>query len=232
MLYYQAMSERRTLLVTGIVVVLIIALIIGVIWYLFNFIKARQNQPAATSDIFPRTSATIIVSSQPSQAPQGTVAPIATSVPVAAKTPTPTVIPTPISNPSNPATKIYTGSGFTITYPKTWGLLTCNNSKNFEFDPYNSTDQLNFGCNFAVKPITVIVGQTSCPGSIVTLGTTKVIKSVKTGTKGTIYRWCTQTSPMLDITHRTASTTQTGYSKDDFSAHIEEIISKSTFSPL
>lgn len=237
------MSERRTLIVTGIVVLLIIALILGVVWYLFNFIRERQiNQQQATSDIFPRSSASIVIS--PAPVPTGTVVPsptigtptrtpsatpVATFAPTPSPTPLRTPAPTPTISSSNPEMKVYKGQGFAISYPKNWGLLTCTDSNNIEFDPYNPVDQ-NIDCNFALKPITVIVGQTaSCPGQMISYGPNGAQKSVRTGSKGLIYRWCSQASPKLDITHRVAPTTQVGYSKDDFSVQIEQMISNINF---
>jgi hypothetical protein len=247
------MSERRTLIVTGIVVVLIIALILGVVWYLINFIRNRQTgSETATSDIFPRSTSSIEVSSAPTSSPlysstpipsptpfKGTNAtpsprptPTPVATPVVTPRPTSTTVassPVPTANPNNPATKIFNAQGVTVTYPKTWGLLTCNNSSNFELDPNNGTEQLNFNCNFAVKPITFIVGPKTCTGQTITLGNTKVIKSVRQGTKGTIYEWCTQTTPELSITHRTAATNQPGYSVTNFSAEVENIITNLKF---
>src|SRR5258708_31480580 len=120
------MSERRTLIVTGLVVVLIIALILGVVWYLFNFIRARQTTQPATSDIFPRSSNNIVVnaSSDPNsgQTIFPTTAPSATNAPGASKTPsstpTPTLVPTPTVSQTNPNLKVYSGPGFTLAYPK------------------------------------------------------------------------------------------------------------------
>ena len=140
------------------------------------------------------------------------------------------VTPKPSANPGAASTTLYKGNGFTLRYPKNWGILTCNNSDNFELDPTNPADQIGVTCERALKPITVIVGKKAqCQGDMVTLGNVKVIKSKIMDDNGTDYRWCTQTVPDLDITHRVSKTPSRATSKQDYSAAVEQMIS--TFTP-
>ena len=74
-----------------------------------------------------------------------------------------TVQGTTITNPNVPGNmKSHTSDlGLTINYPKSWGILTCSNSYNFELDPTNGTDMLNMMCNDAMKPISVIINNST-----------------------------------------------------------------------
>lgn len=192
------MDQRRVLTLAGILGVLILAIIIGTIVYLTHS--------------FESTSTPRVVTSNPSSIPVYSPLPSASA----------------LGRQTGVNTKVYTGGGFQIQYPTSWGLLTCNNSHNIEFDPTNGADQLNFSCNRSIKPITILVGPASCSGTTIKLGSVSVVKSVNT-TGGEIdYRWCTQTSPMLDITHRVAQS-GTATSINDYSSQIEDIISKIYF---
>lgn len=125
-------------------------------------------------------------------------------------------------------TKTYQGQNFVLKYPASWGILTCSNSKNIEFDPYNKADLINYPCDSAIKPITVLVSNQPavCPGDIVKIGNNTVTKS-KTETANWLKnRWClNKNNVYLDITNRIAPTGIKGTSKDDFSKQIEQIIS-------
>lgn len=124
--------------------------------------------------------------------------------------------------------KTYQGQGFNIKYPKEWGVLTCNNSQSFEFDPYSANDLRGIVCNEAIKPVTVLVtSQVKCQGETVKIGDRSVVKSKTVGQNGDIdYRWClSATGKSLDITHRVSSSGSRATGKDDFSAQIEQIIS-------
>lgn len=200
------MDERaRVLLVTGSVLLVLLAIISGTIFY---FAKGFQNRKTGN---------------QPNAAK-----------PSASVTAKPSLSPLPDSQQTvggMPGTKIYQGAGFQFFYPEKWGLLTCSNSQNIELDPANSTDFKNAKCEVAQKPVTVLVGSTNCnkdSAETITLGGVPVIRS-KTSTTGyTKYRWCI-VRPALDITHRVSSDNSPATSKDDFSAQVEEMISKMRF---
>jgi hypothetical protein len=222
--------QKRTLIITGIVLFVILLIIFGTIFFLIRSFSQRSNSSQTNNNnksIFPIQT---IASSNPF--PNLTV-PSNNS----------TASPQPSANPSannqtqnqtaSGSTKVYQGSGFAVKYPKDWGLLTCNNSSNFELDPTNPQDQLGVACNRAQKPITVLVGQNSCVGgNIVTLGNIQVRKIVNNsfataGGSGIEYHWCTQTSPALDITHRVGS--GTAFSTQDYATQVEQIISSISF---
>lgn len=198
------MDQRKALILAGVLGVLIIAIIVGTIVYLSRNVQTNEtsSQKVVTSSALPIPSF-----SSGSRSPQGS---------------------TP---PANPNFKTYTGAGFQIQYPKTWGLLTCSNSANIEFDPESSTDQLKVACSSAVKPITVLVRTTAvtCPGSKVTFGNTAVLKSVDTSLGRTDYRWCTQTNPMLDISARYSNSGGKAASTTDYSSQVEDMISRIYF---
>lgn len=133
-------------------------------------------------------------------------------------------------SPTLPAgnTKTYQGQNFALRYPGNWGIVTCNNSLNIEFDPYSSSDLKNYACDRAIKPITIVVskGPLNCPGENLKIGNSNVVKS-KTDTANWVKnRWCVSKGGVnLDITNRVAPTGITGTGKDDFSKQIEQIIS-------
>lgn len=221
------MENKKTLIATGAVVVLLIVLIIGGILFLFNFIRNKQQE--ANTNIFPSAP---VVEGSPSTVAYATTSPSPTITVRPTSTPKATPKPTPAPSSVVPAgTKTYTGNGFQLFYPQNWGLLTCSNSQNIEFDPLNSTNQLNYKCDYAIKPITILVHSStpSCPGSIITLGGVSVIKSVTNTANGTTYRWCTKTSPSLDITNRVSATTQRAYSTKSYASEIEQMISQMHF---
>lgn len=204
------MDQRKSLIIAVLGLIVIVAIIVGTVVFLIRGVRNRSN----SNTVFP----------QPT--------PVASQVPVFSTSPAPTTLPsatTPPSTSTNGSLKTYNGRGFTIQYPKGWGLLTCSNSANFELDPYNGIDQLNVGCNYAQKPVTILVGGGNCSGESVSVGSVTVMKSGQQTNTGTNYRWCTKTQPALDITHRVSSTASPATSNQDFSKEIEEIIK--TFKP-
>lgn len=208
------MDPKR--LVIGIIgLILILALIFSVIFWLFRTFQARQR---AQSSIFP--SSTQVVTPAPS-------APLNTN-----PTPAPTTPPQPQSQtPTGANSKIYAGTGFALEYPKNWGLLKCSNSQNFELDPVNSTDQ-TVSCASAVKPVTINTSYLSgCSGGQqINLGQNKVTKVASNTSWGKDYKWCIEGAPALEITHRVSTTDpRSAFSKQDFSSQIEEMISKLRF---
>lgn len=193
---------RLVILVT--IGVLIVAIVLGTIFYLGKIFQSRS-----------RGTNNSILSTLPIATPSGTL-----SIPSGAQSFGQTV----------PAAdmKTYQGSGFTLKYPKNWGLLTCNNSRNIELDPINGQDIKNVICDYAVKPITILAGNhLVCQGESVTLGTNKVIKSKSIGQNGDIsYHWCVNIGNQgLDISHRVSSSGDRATSKIDFSTQIEQVIS-------
>jgi hypothetical protein len=218
-------QQRSTFVAIGLALI-VLAIIGGTIYYLISFIRGRQsggnNQPTVSASVTPTGNPNF-----PTKSPQVSTASVrpSTSVKPAASTkPSTSPLATPSSN-----SKVHNGEGFAFSYPKEWGILTCNNSGNFEFDPANSSDNLEFNCNYAVKPVTVIVyeNQISCPGQQVKVGQIAVYKSTSRQGGVTNYRWCTKTTPAFDITHRVSTiSTSPAYSRVDYSSQIEEMISK------
>lgn len=215
------MEQRKTLIMTGLVLLLLIGLMVGVIYFLLGFIRPK---PSTTRDLFPKSTA--------SESAVGT--PPSTFI-YGSSTPAPTVAsaaPQAVAPPQGMA--LYQGTNFQLFYPKNWGLLTCNNSQNFEFDPTNFANQTGFPCDRAVKPITVLVGQYSCSGgTTVNLGGVSVRKIVTenvrttSGGLGREYHLCTNTTPSLDITHRVGS--GPAFSSQDYSTQVEQMISTGHF---
>lgn len=156
-------------------------------------------------------------------------------------TPTPTPFPTPLPDvivvTPTPAqttfilTKVFAGPGFNLSYPVTWGLLTCSNSQNFEFDPVSGVDQLGVVCTVAQKPITVILDNnlSGCGGTTLNIGSISVLKSTSITPSYAQHQWCTNTSPVLKITHRVGTTTLPTVSSIDYSSEVEAIISTLRF---
>lgn len=198
------MDRKKTLIVTGIVLLVILALIFAAVFYLVRTIQNRQKSSPRT--LFPETS------SSPAVVPSNTSAPVNNPVPTQPQT----------------STKTFKGATFQLNYPNNWGLLTCNNSQNFEFDPQNSNDLLRVVCDRAVKPITILVTDNlRCTGEAVTFGTHQVIR-FQDGNKGGAvdYRWCVVTSGAdFDITHRANPAGGVATSREDFSTQIEQMIS-------
>jgi hypothetical protein len=202
-------NRGKTLIVTGILILIIVAIMFGAVYYLINmFRNFRSPSTASPAPNITRTS--------PSPTSQ------------AFQTPGPSASAAQPQSASN--TKMYSGQGFTLYYPKTWGLLTCSTTPHVELDPYNSADQAGVNCDYAAKPITVLVGQNSCQGGeVVNLGGTQVMKIKKQTAEGTSYKWCVA-QPALEISHRVSANPNRATSKDDFSGQIENMI-KNLFGP-
>ncbi len=206
-------DKTRALIVTGAVLLLILALIIAAIFYLIRFIQGRtstgtQNQQTRQINFSPSPTANIV------NPPAGGTIPSTGNG-------TGTVTPT------QGDTKTYNGNGFQLSYPKNWGLLTCSNSQNIEFDPYNPTDQLGVKCDYAQKPVTVVVGVT-CNGATTNVGGVPVVKSKRDLSKGVENAWCLNAGPTgLQITNRISTQEGArGYGKDDITNQIEQMIAR------
>lgn len=198
------MDAKTKSIALGVVALIILASLLGSIVYLSQVAKKK---------------------------PAGTGTNSLSRLPVASTTPSPT---TGTNQPTQQgAAKIFAGSGFVINYPKNWGLLTCGNSQNFEFDPVNGADTKNVVCDQALKPVTVIVtGRLSCAGDTIKLGNNQVTKSKAPTSTGVNYEWCLMVGGKgLDITHRVSSDGSRATSKEDFSQSIEEVITNIKQSP-
>lgn len=199
-------DQRKTLIVTGAVVLIILALIISLVFFLTRFISSRRQAVSPT--------------------------PTATT---SGQTPAETASPKPGSTSAPvPNAESYRGNGFELAYPQNFGLLTCNNSAHFEFDPEKSQDMLKVNCDRAVKPITVLVSDNlSCQGDNIKLGNNNVVRKVE-GTKGAEadYRWCVINPDGVDlnITHRVSNSGRPSSSKEDYASQVEQIISSVNFS--
>lgn len=199
------MDERaKTLLVSIVVLIVILAIIFGVI---FSIVRVIQNRRTTTLSQSPSPKAT-----------QRSASPVATSGETGRDFQP--------SAETDSKFKTYKGTSVEFKYPNSWGLLTCKNSQNIELDPTNSQDQLNFNCDVALKPVTVIVGSSTCAqGETVDKGGVMANKVVTKTQTGTNYKWCTKTTPALEITHRVSSDKSRATSTEDFSAQVEELIS-------
>lgn len=206
------MSQRSILVVLGTAIAVILAAVLGIAFYTGQIAK-RGNRPTNTS------------TNQASPSPT-------TEARLPVSSPTPATPPTQVSANS----KAYTGPGFSLQYPKTWGVLKCNNSSNFEFDPTNPADQLGVNCDFAVKPITILVSNNlQCSGESSRIGGNNIIKTKKARNGGDIdYKWCAGVGSGkvgLEVTHRVSQTGSRATSKEDFSQAIEQMISTLNFAP-
>lgn len=203
-------SAVRLVIIIAVVIIILI-IIVSLIIYLFSLLRAPS--PAV---VLPTPTPVVL-----------------TPTPTAVPTPTPTPIPIAVVPVTVPTTqvKIHQGLSFTVFFPASWGILTCINSSNFEFDPLNNTDTVGAFCTVAQKPITFIVSNNlnGCGGTTITLGNTSVIKSVATTTNTTTIQWCTLTSPVLKITHRVSPSGGQATSPVDFSPQIEQIIANTQF---
>lgn len=188
-------------IVVGAIVLLIVIIVLGGFFYLRNL---QQNQQSGGTNTL-------------------------SQLPTISGSGTPGISNQPVTgNTSSANNKIYAGNGFVVSYPSAWGLLTCNNSQNFELDPISSTDHTNVTCDLALKPVTFLVSDTplNCPGNEVKIGVNNVTKSKTVKQNGDInYRWCLQVGgKSLDITHRVSSTGSQATSKIDYSPQVESVI--------
>ena len=204
------MEQRRAVIVAIAIALLVALAIIGTIVFLSNFLrnKSTTNRTVVSSSSEPVIMATTEPSASPSSAAsaQGSAT---------------------ISAPAN--TKSISIGGFTGFHPNTWGVLSCTNSENIEFDP-NGADS-SVACNYAKKPITVVVSKNlNCKGDEVTLGNNTVVKSKSIRSHEIRYRWCVKgTDTNLDITHRVTDSNLSAASKEDFSSQVEQFISTLNF---
>lgn len=209
-------QQQRSLFFTAAVGLIILAIIVGSVYYLVKFIQSR----VASSRQSPQASVEIIA--QASGSPEG--GSVQGEQIFGAS---PGIIPQTGNLPADK--KIYNSGSFQLIYPKNWGILTCNNSKNIELDPLSSSDN-KITCESAVKPITVLLDNINgCEGENKKIGNTWVVKSKKVDGGYTLYRWCTKTDPVLNITHRVSKGGEKAVSPDDYSGQIEEMILKLTF---
>jgi hypothetical protein len=206
-------SERRSLIATAIVGLIVLAIIIGSIYYLVQFIRSRQsNQTASnqqTRSINPSDSASPAVSvNQQSIQPQTRQQTQAQAGDF----------------------KTYNEGEYQIVYSKNWGVLTCNNSTSVELDPANAQDQLKVTCDRAQKPVTIIKNSIGCAGGeTINLGPHQVVRTKAVEGDFTRYEWCIKSATPLYITHRVSGSPYPASSKDDLSKQIEEMISRISF---
>jgi len=227
------LMNSRIIIIAIAAILLLILLFIGVAYLL-----SRLFAPERVEVISP-TPTPISVVLPPAVSPTEVPLPSPTSVPTPTNLPTPTpasisvIIPTqpPVAAPAT--VKILQRSGYILFFPGNWGLLTCNNSPNFELDPDNSIDQ-QITCDFAQKPITALVRSTAtgCSGETIVLGQNSAVHSISQTTDFTVHRWCTLTQPVLDITHRVSPFFLSITSTVDHSAEIEEMIANTRFTNI
>lgn len=198
------MEDRKTLIVAGVIAVIALVLLGGLIFYLVKAFVGGSSSSSSTTNI--TTSSPIPNTGYtPSQGNQASPA------------------------PSN--TKTYNGSNFQLSYPSSWGLLTCSNSANFELDPTSGVDQ-KIGCTEAIKPVTIMVGNSlGCGGTTMSLGNNSVLYSKQTDSNGYIsYQWCTQNSPeVINFTERVSPNNDKATSVRDYSTEVQQIISSLKF---
>jgi hypothetical protein len=197
--------DNRVKVVIGGAVVVLLLIVLAIFFFLSNVKKSTTDEQNTLNNL-PTLNETV--------------------------SPTPTSALAPVTSSGN--TKNYTGVGFSLKYPNSWGLLTCTNSNNFEFDPASSTPT-SIACDEAVKPITVLVANNlNCQGTAATLGDLTVIKSkTTTDTNYTTYRWCVPIGggKALDITHRVDPNVSRATSSQDYSSQIEEMIKTVSTTP-
>ena len=215
-------QQQRSLIFTAAVGLIILAIIVGSIYYLVKFIQGRvaSNSQAPQASVTEIASDFAVPSGADSQIIQiGSPAP-------AGQAPQ---VNQPQGNPTSDK-KVHNAGQFQMAYPKNWGLLKCTNSANTEFDPGNPQDQ-SIACDLATKPVTVVVGDVKgCEGETTKVGNVNVVKSQAKEGDYIRYQWCTKTTPVLNITHRVSGGAQRATSKQDFSKQVEEIISSLSFS--
>lgn len=195
----QRMDPKSRSIIIGGVVLLILASVFGTVFYLGRVAKEKRGETPEADPL----SQLEVTGNPNSQTDTGTGS----------------------GQQSN--LKTFTGAGFNVPYPSSWGLLTCSNSANFEFDPTSSSDVRSVVCDVAVKPVTVLVtNRLSCQGETVKLGNHQVIRSKVSAQSGDAnYRWCFSVGGKnLEVTHRISASGSRATSKEDFSAAVEQII--------
>ncbi|MCL5784350.1 MAG: hypothetical protein M1142_03290 [Patescibacteria group bacterium] len=200
------MDPKTRVIIVGALALVILAAVAGTLFYLGKASRERSATSGNTSlNSLPRLSVTPVPS---------------------------TLRNNQAATSSN--TKTFVGSGFNLSYVNSWGVLTCSNSQNFEFDPTVGTDLKGVVCDRAVKPVTVlVVNKLNCQGETVKLGENQVVRSKNTPREGDIsYRWCLSVGGKnLDITHRVSASGSQATSKEDFSAEVEQMITTIKASP-
>jgi len=235
-------QQQRSLVFTAAVGLIILAIIVGSIYYLVKFIQTRvsssRQTPQASVEVVAEASAlpTEAKNIQDSQVipdpsitqpiQQGS---IQSGAAISRTSPAVQTAETKGGVVVSGEWKIFDTGNFKLSYPKSWGLLTCANSNNLELDPKNSADSKTV-CNYSVKPITVLVEDVSgCAGEVVNIGNIAVTKSKQGDSGYTKYQWCTKTAPVLNITHRVSTGNDPASLREDYSKQIEEMIGKLTF---
>ena len=208
-------QQQRSLIFTAAVGLIILAIIVGSIYYLVKFIQGR----VASNSQSPQPSVTEIAED------------FAVSPQASAQMPQ-TGNSDSVTNEQNQSAdkKVYNAGNFQLAYPKNWGIITCTNSKNIELDPVNPADE-NINCDIATRAVTVLVSDIrGCEGQVAKIGNVDVVKTQETDSGETYYKWCTKTTPVLNITHRVSPQNKRGFSTQDFSRPIEEMIANLSFS--
>lgn len=212
MIYAHMEQQQRSLVFTAAVGLIILAIIVGSIYYLVKFVQSRVSSSRQTQV-------------QTEQIASGSATPANGSNQITQVFKTPTPVTQSNNRAQSPDKKVYNAGDFQFTYPNTWGVVKCSNSQNIEFDPQNNTDS-TIVCDLATKPITLVIADIKgCEGESAKVGNVDVIKSQVSEGGYTKYQWCTKTTPVLNITHRVSQNGERATSKQDFSKQIEEMIS-------
>ena len=216
------MEQQRSLVFTAAVGLIILAIIVGSIYYLVKFIQGRVASNSQSPDVNVEQ-----IAQEDTNPDGGSIQGLETDSPDSeGQSQTP-----PAAGNQNPAgKKVYNGGDFQFTYPDTWGVMKCDNSQNLELDPTNPADS-SIACEIATKPVTVVVGDiTGCEGETTKVGNVDVVRSQQSEDNYTRYQWCTKTTPVFNITHRVSQGNERATSKQDFSKQVEEMIANLSFS--
>jgi cytoskeletal protein RodZ len=182
-------------------IILVAAVITVVVVLVINFVRSRTSAPKTNT-------------------PVTNVVEEIKTVPSANTNNTPEVLP----QTGNTNKKSLNSVGNVFSFPG-WGVLTCSNSANFEFDPTDGRDN-RVVCNIAQKPITVLVNNAAvCKGEMTTINGVSVQKYQVENIRGMDYQWCfSKNGVNYNVTHRVSATGVAGTSVQDYSAAIEEMI--------
>lgn len=217
-------QQQRSLFFTAAVGLIILAIIVGSVYYLVKFIQSR----VASSKLPPQASVETLAEGSGDQISGNTGGQIIAS-PNAILPQTGGQVTASDERNLSSNKKLYNSGTFQVNYPNTWGILNCTNSLHFELDPSSGADG-KIECSSALKPITVLVDNIEgCEGDNIKIGNIDVIKSKKTEGEYTAYRWCSKTDPVLNITHRVSKDGGRAVSPVDYSVQIEEMINQLTF---
>jgi hypothetical protein len=222
-------QQQRSLVFTAAVGLIILAIIVGSIYYLVKFIQGRVSSSNQTAPVREQQIASSSANFDDGTAGQPQIIDLSSSAPQASINPN---RPQPSASSNTQGTsgkKVYNSGDFQLAYPNNWGVIKCTDSQNFEFDPQNPANS-SLDCDLATKPITVVVSDiTGCEGEVSKVGNLDVVKSQASEGGYTKYQWCTKTTPVLNITHRVSQGGETATSKQDFSKQIEEMIANLSF---